>query len=49
MSQRLELELWLHDRREAWRAAFVRATITGFLFEFVSLGVKQAWHVSSAA
>lgn len=40
---RLKLELWLHARREAWRAAFVRGTVTGFLFEFVSFGVKQAW------
>jgi hypothetical protein len=35
MSQRLKLELWLHARREAWRAAFVRGSVTGFLFEFV--------------
>ena len=42
-SQRLKLEHWLHARREAWRAAFVRGSVTGFLFEFVSFGVKQAW------
>ena len=43
MSRRLKLEAWLHTRREAWRAAFVRGPATGFLFEFVSFGVKQAW------
>lgn len=43
MSRRLQLETWLHARREAWRAAFVRGKLTGFLFEFVSFGVKQAW------
>jgi uncharacterized membrane protein YoaT (DUF817 family) len=43
MSHRLKLELWLHARREAGRAAFVRGPSTGFLFEFVSFGVKQAW------
>lgn len=43
MSHRLKLEAWLHARREAWRAAFVRGWFTGFLFEFVSFGVKQAW------
>lgn len=43
MSRRLQLETWLHARREAWRAAFVRGKFTGFLFEFVSFGVKQAW------
>jgi uncharacterized membrane protein YoaT (DUF817 family) len=43
MSRRLQLETWLHARREAWRAAFVRGWFTGFLFEFVSFGVKQAW------
>jgi uncharacterized membrane protein YoaT (DUF817 family) len=43
MSRRLQLERWLHARREAWRAAFVRGWFTGFLFEFVSFGVKQAW------
>lgn len=43
MSRRLQLEAWLHARREAWRAAFVRGPATGFLFEFVSFGVKQAW------
>jgi len=43
MSRRLKLETWLHVRREAWRAAFVRGWFTGFLFEFVSFGVKQAW------
>jgi uncharacterized membrane protein YoaT (DUF817 family) len=42
-SRRLALEHWLHARREAWRAAFVRGPVTGFLFEFVSFGVKQAW------
>ncbi len=43
MSRRLKMEAWLHARREAWRAAFVRGWLTGFLFEFVSFGVKQAW------
>lgn len=43
MSRRLKLEAWLHRRREAWRAAFVRGPATGFAFEFVSFGVKQAW------
>jgi uncharacterized membrane protein YoaT (DUF817 family) len=43
MSRRLKMEAWLHARREAWRAAFVRGKLTGFLFEFVSFGVKQAW------
>ena len=43
MSRRLKLEAWLHARREAWRAAFARGPITGFIFEFVSFGVKQAW------
>jgi uncharacterized membrane protein YoaT (DUF817 family) len=43
MSRRLQLETWLHARREAWRAGFVRGWFTGFLFEFVSFGVKQAW------
>lgn len=43
MSRRLKMEAWLHARREAWRAAFVRGKVTGFLFEFVSFGVKQAW------
>ncbi len=43
MSRRLKFEAWLHARREAWRAAFVRGPATGFLFEFVSFGVKQAW------
>jgi len=38
MSRRLKLETWLHVRREAWRAAFVRGWFTGFLFEFVSFG-----------
>jgi len=42
-SQRLKLEHWLHARREAWRLAFVRGSVSGFLFEFVSFGVKQAW------
>jgi uncharacterized membrane protein YoaT (DUF817 family) len=43
MSRRLKMEAWLHARREAWRTAFVRGKATGFLFEFVSFGVKQAW------
>jgi uncharacterized membrane protein YoaT (DUF817 family) len=43
MSRRLKLEAWLHARREAWRAAFVRGPVTGFLFEFVSFGIKQGW------
>lgn len=43
MSHRLKLEAWLHARREAWRAAFVRGPFTAFLFEFISFGVKQAW------
>lgn len=43
MSTHLKLEAWLHQRREAWRAAFVRGPVTGFLFEFVSFGVKNAW------
>jgi len=40
---RLRLETWLHARREAWRAAFVRGPATAFIFEFVSFGVKNAW------
>ena len=43
MSRRLKLEAWLHARREAWRAAVVKGPVTGFAFEFVSFGVKQAW------
>jgi len=43
MSRRLKLETWLHARREAWRAAFVRGPWTSFIFEFVSFGVKNAW------
>jgi uncharacterized membrane protein YoaT (DUF817 family) len=43
LSRRLKLEAWLHARREAWRAAFVRGPATAFLFEFVSFGVKQGW------
>jgi uncharacterized membrane protein YoaT (DUF817 family) len=43
MSRRLKLETWLHARREAWRAAFVRGWFTAFVFEFVSFGVKNAW------
>jgi uncharacterized membrane protein YoaT (DUF817 family) len=43
MSYRLKFERWLHARREAWRAAFVRGPATGFLFEFVSFGIKQGW------
>lgn len=43
MSRRLKMEAWLHARRQAWRAAFVRGWFTGFVFEFVSFGVKQAW------
>jgi len=43
MSRRLKLEGWLHARREAWRAAFVRGPFTAFVFEFVSFGVKEAW------
>ena len=43
MSRRLRLEAWLHVRREAWRAAFVRGPWTMFVFEFVSFGIKQAW------
>lgn len=43
MSRRLRLETWLHVRREAWRAAFVRGAFTAFLFEFVSFSVKEAW------
>jgi uncharacterized membrane protein YoaT (DUF817 family) len=43
MLRRLKLEAWLHARREAWRAAFVRGWFTSFVFEFVSFGVKQAW------
>jgi uncharacterized membrane protein YoaT (DUF817 family) len=43
MSRRLNLEGWLHARREAWRAAFVRGPLTAFLFEFVSFGVKEGW------
>ena len=42
-TRRLKLERWLHRRRETWRAAFVRGPLTGFAFEFVSFGVKQAW------
>jgi uncharacterized membrane protein YoaT (DUF817 family) len=40
---RLKLEAWLHTRREAWRAAFVRGPFTAFLFEFVSFGIKEGW------
>jgi uncharacterized membrane protein YoaT (DUF817 family) len=43
MSRRLKLETWLHARREAWRAAFVRGPWTTFVFEFVSFGIKQGW------
>jgi uncharacterized membrane protein YoaT (DUF817 family) len=43
MSRRLKLEAWLHSRREAWRAAFVRDAATGLVFEFLSFGIKQAW------
>lgn len=43
MSRRLKMEAWLHARRQAWRGAFVRGWFTGFVFEFVSFGVKQAW------
>jgi uncharacterized membrane protein YoaT (DUF817 family) len=43
MSRRLKLEAWLHARREAWRAAFVRGPWTTFVFELVSFGVKQGW------
>lgn len=42
-TRRLKLERWLHSRREAWRAAFVRGPLSQFAFEFVSFGVKQAW------
>ncbi len=37
------LKAYLTARREAFRAGFVRGKLTGFLFEFVSFGVKQAW------
>ncbi|RYZ14991.1 MAG: DUF817 domain-containing protein [Alphaproteobacteria bacterium] len=43
MSRRLKLEAWLHARREAWRAAFVKGPVSSFTFEFVSFGVKQGW------
>lgn len=43
MSRRLKLEAWLHARREAWRAAFVRGPVSLFVFEFVSFGIKQGW------
>ena len=43
MSRSLKMEAWLHARRQAWRGAFVRGWFTGFLFELVSFGVKQAW------
>jgi uncharacterized membrane protein YoaT (DUF817 family) len=43
MSRRLKLEAWLHARREAWRAAFVRGSVTAFIFEFVSFGIKEGW------
>jgi uncharacterized membrane protein YoaT (DUF817 family) len=43
MSRRLKLEAWLHARREAWRAAFVRGPATAFVFEFVSFGIKEGW------
>jgi uncharacterized membrane protein YoaT (DUF817 family) len=43
MSRRLKLETWLHTRREAWRAAFVRGPATAFAFEFISFGVKEGW------
>lgn len=37
------LRNWLHARREAWRAAFVKGPWTTAFFEFVAFGVKQAW------
>jgi uncharacterized membrane protein YoaT (DUF817 family) len=43
MSRRLKFESWLHARRAAWRAAFVRGPWTTFVFEFVSFGIKQGW------
>jgi len=35
--------IYLHDIREALRASFVKGRKTGYVFEFVSFGVKQAW------
>jgi len=43
MSRRLKLEAWLHARREAWRAAFVRGPVAALVFEFVSFGIKEGW------
>jgi uncharacterized membrane protein YoaT (DUF817 family) len=34
---------WLSQRKEGWRARFVRGRTTAFLFEFLSFGIKQAW------
>lgn len=34
---------FLHAKREAFRAWFVRGPWTGGLFEFLSFGIKQAW------
>ena len=41
--RRAALRRALTERREAFRSWFVRGKATGFLFEFVSFGVKQAW------
>ena len=35
--------IYLHEMREALRASFVKGRKTGYVFEFVSFGVKQAW------
>jgi len=34
---------YLHEKREALRETFVKGPKTGFVFEFISFGVKQAW------
>lgn len=43
MNRFVRLRDWLHDRRTAWRTAFVRGPLTEAIFEFISFGVKQAW------
>lgn len=34
---------YLHDIRESLRVSFVRGPKTGYIFEFLCFGVKQAW------
>lgn len=36
-------ETWLHARREALRAWWVRGPVTLGVFEFVAFGIKQGW------